>query len=64
MWKEREGDVEAKLELWEAAREEREPCSIRGAATMGTDPQHPPHHGNREGERERGVRGEATGIIT
>lgn len=38
-----------------------ESCSIRGAATMGTNPEHPPQWEQRG---ERGVRGEATGIIT
>lgn len=38
--------------------------SIRGAATMGTDPEHPPPREERGREREREVWGEATGIIT
>lgn len=77
VWKEQEGErcwsrTGAAWSLWEAAPERKglrwEPCSIRGAATMGTDPQHPPHpHGKTErgrGGREREVWGEATGIIT
>lgn len=54
--RERERDVEAELPGACGKQQEREkglwwePCSIRGASTMGTDPQH-----HRKTERERGM---------
>lgn len=41
----------------------REPCGIRGAATAGTSPEHPPAT-RKEGERASELWGEGTRIIT
>lgn len=61
VWKEQERDVWAKLELPCGKELQWEPCSIRGAATMGTEPQHPPTTGTERGmgwgDRDKHMRG-------